>query len=172
MRASGGFRFFTGAVNGAILPAGATIWSTFSDARLKRDVAELDGALDQLLSLHGVSFEYSDPQHFGFRPGRQVGLIAQEVEQVFPQWVSEFEGYKTLGITGFEGLTVEALRQLRAEKDAEVAALRADNDALRAEKDVEIASLRAERDALRARLGRLEALLAVSVEQAATASNK
>jgi hypothetical protein len=45
--------------------------------------------------------------------GPQVGLIAQEVERVFPAWVSsDQDGYKELTIRGFEALTVEALREL------------------------------------------------------------
>jgi chaperonin cofactor prefoldin len=56
-------------------------------------------------------------------------MIAQEVEQVFPDWVGEGgHGYKTLGFTGFEALTVDALRELRAEKDAQIETLRAQNE--------------------------------------------
>ena len=53
-------------------------------------------------------------------------MIAQEVEQVFPQWVSQSspDAYKQLAFSGFEALTVEALRDLRSEKDAEIAHLR------------------------------------------------
>ena len=51
-------------------------------------------------------------------------MIAQEVEEVFPDWVSEGgHGYKTLTFRGFEALTVEALRELREEKDKEIASL-------------------------------------------------
>ena len=48
--------------------------------------------------------------------GLQMGLIAQEVEAVFPQWVSTSpDGYKEITISGFEALTIEALRELQAE---------------------------------------------------------
>jgi endosialidase-like protein len=50
--------------------------------------------------------------------GPQTGLIAQEVEKVFPDWVSsDPEGYKELTIRGFEALTIEALRELKNEVD-------------------------------------------------------
>ena len=64
-------------------------------------------------------------------PGKRIGMIAQEVEEVFPDWVSEGgHGYKTVTFRGFEALTVEALRELRAEKDAEIDALRRENAAM------------------------------------------
>ena len=40
-------------------------------------------------------------------------MIAQEVEEVFPEWVkTDSEGYETLSIGGFEALAVEAMREL------------------------------------------------------------
>ena len=51
--------------------------------------------------------------------GRYMGMIAQGVEPVFPQWVEEDSaGYKTLGFIGFEALTVEAIRELEAKNQA------------------------------------------------------
>ena len=48
-----------------------------------------------------------------------MGMIAQEVEAVFPQWVgTDRQGYKDLTIRGFEALTVEAMRELKAENEA------------------------------------------------------
>ena len=50
--------------------------------------------------------------------GTYTGMIAQEVERVFPEWISEgTDGYKRLTVIGFEGLVVEALRELRSEND-------------------------------------------------------
>ncbi len=83
------------AVNGSAAKPGGGAWSNFSDRRLKKDIEPLAGALERLLALRGVTFKYQDPKlKFGL-PGRQVGMIAQEVEQVFPEWVDEdAEGYK------------------------------------------------------------------------------
>jgi len=101
-------------------------WSVFSDARLKKDVTDLSGSLDTLLALRGVTFEYIDPEASFGRAGERIGFIAQEVEQVMPDWVGEVDGYKQLTIQGFEALAVEALRELDAENttlDAENAEL-------------------------------------------------
>jgi hypothetical protein len=125
---------FTLAVNGTAAKPGGGTWSTFSDARLKRDVRPLEGTLERLLALRGVRFEYIDPEALHEPAGTRIGMLAQEVERVFPDWVSEGpDGYRRLSFSGFEALTVEALRDLRKEKDAEIAALRAALEAQRGE---------------------------------------
>ncbi len=94
-----------------------TVWGPFSnpsDVRLKRDVRPLADALDKLLALRGVEFEWARDDLARLRPGRQVGLIADEVEAVFPGWVGRDPGsdMKLVSTQGFEALVVEALRQL------------------------------------------------------------
>jgi hypothetical protein len=94
-------------------------------------VRNLDGALDSLLNLRSVTFDYKDPAAVHEKPGRHTGFIAQEVEKVFPEWVIEApDGMKAVSPVGFESLTVQALRELRTEKDAQIQVLRAQNDAL------------------------------------------
>jgi hypothetical protein len=96
-------------------PGGGS-WTVLSDARLKTKVGQLKGVLDKMLRLRGVHFEWRDPQEMGNLTGPQTGLIAQEVEKVFPEWVSsDPEGYKELTIRGFEALVIEALRELKNE---------------------------------------------------------
>jgi hypothetical protein len=113
-------------VDGSAGKPGGGSWSVASDERLKKNVHELRGALEKLLELRGVTFEYVDPESIGELDGERMGLIAQEVEQVFSDWVEEGrDGYKRLTVRGFEALAVEALRELRAEKDAELTELRA-----------------------------------------------
>ncbi len=115
---------FTLEVNGTAGKPGGGSWSVASDARLKRNVQDLDGALATLLALRGVTFEYKDAAAIRELPGTRVGFIAQEVERVIPDWVEErSNGYKALSIRGFEAFAVEAMRELRAEKDAEIAEL-------------------------------------------------
>jgi hypothetical protein len=112
-------------VNGSAGKPGGGSWSVPSDARLKKNVRTLSGSLDMLLRLRGVSFEYIDPKSIGELAGERTGFIAQEVEQVLPDWVETGpDGFKKLTIRGFEALAVEALRELRAEKDGEIAGLR------------------------------------------------
>jgi hypothetical protein len=111
-------------LNSAAKPGGGS-WTASSDARLKKNVTTIGGSLDKLLQLRGVSYEWIDPDSQGGMDGSYPGFIAQEVEQVFPEWVgTDAEGFKTLTIFGFEGVAVEALRELRAEKDAEITELK------------------------------------------------
>lgn len=118
--------------DGSAFKPGGGVWSATSDRRVKRDIQPLQGSLDRMLELHGVSFEYIDPTLPGASEGLQRGFVAQEVESVFPEWVGEMNGLKTLTIRGFEALTVESLRELREEKDRQIAELKSENDELRA----------------------------------------
>jgi hypothetical protein len=108
-------------VNGSAGKPGGGSWSVASDERLKKNIRPLTGALDKLLAVHGVNFEYIEPEKIGELAGERTGLVAQEVEKVFPDWVETApDGYKRVTVRGLEALVVEALRQLRSEKDNEI----------------------------------------------------
>jgi hypothetical protein len=112
-------------VNGSAGKPGGGSWSNASDARLKKNIRPLEHPLDELLQLRGVTFEYKEPEKINELPGEQIGMVAQQVEEVFPQWVDQrADGFKAVTYRGFEALTVEAFRQLREEKDTEIAELR------------------------------------------------
>jgi hypothetical protein len=108
--------------NSAAKPTSNT-WTISSDRRLKKNINPIEQALDDLLALRGVTYQWIDPASQGDMAGTYTGMIAQDVEKVFPEWVSEDpDGYRHLTVIGFEGIVVEALRELRAEKDAQIAA--------------------------------------------------
>jgi hypothetical protein len=129
-----------------------------SDLRLKKDVVSLTGALDQLLSLRGVSFQWIDPEKHGGLTGPQMGFIAQEVEGVFPQWVTTApDGYKSVGLPmGFSALTVEAIRDLATEVQVQRADSQAQNETLKAKN----AALEADLVGTKAELAATKATLA------------
>ena len=105
-------------ITGAAFKPGGGSWGNSSDIRLKKHVRPLAGALDKLLQLRGVCFEWKEPATQGNLTGPQMGMLAHEVEKVFPEWIStDPEGYKQLNIRGFEALVVEALRTLKAAQD-------------------------------------------------------
>ena len=109
----------------AIKPGGGT-WTAPSDIRLKKNVHPIPNALNKMLQLKGVTYEWKDPQQ---RPGgTQMGMIAQEVEQFFPQWVGEDNrGYKTLTFRGFEALTAASFKeqqQIIEQQQKEIISLR------------------------------------------------
>jgi hypothetical protein len=103
-------------------------WANTSDKQVKKNIQPLSGALEKLTQLRGVSFEWINPADHANQTGRQAGFVAQDVERVFPNWVKEVPGaehdasltpngqVKSLSLPfEFDALTVEALRELRAE---------------------------------------------------------
>ncbi|MCH9035394.1 MAG: tail fiber domain-containing protein [Planctomycetes bacterium] len=139
--------------NSAAKPT-SNVWTISSDERLKKNIKAIDGALDDLLRLRGVTYQWRDPESQGRMNGRYTGMIAQEVERVFPEWIGQdANGYKTLTVIGFEGIVVEALRELREEKDRQLR-----------KGELQIEGLRRQVAAMQERLARLEGLMATNKE--------
>lgn len=90
--------------------------TTISDQRLKDDVQTIDNALNKVSNLRGVSYTWNN----GNRKGQKdLGLIAQEVEQVLPELVREKEmpmidggTYKTVDYEKIVGVLIEAVKEL------------------------------------------------------------
>jgi hypothetical protein len=96
-------------------------WTLSSDERLKQNITPLGAdALDRLLRLRGVNFEWKEPSKHGNNTGTQHGFIAQEYEKVFPEWVkTDNEGFKSIDTSsGLAAYEVEGIRELKAENDA------------------------------------------------------
>ncbi|MDZ4811061.1 MAG: tail fiber domain-containing protein [Pseudomonadota bacterium] len=91
--------------------------SSLSDARLKDQVQDYTHALDQINALRPVRYHYREAGKAAFQPeGLHLGFVAQEMQQVFPEWVSEGEdGYLMLSMRGFEAVAVRAMQELSAE---------------------------------------------------------
>ncbi len=107
---------------------------TASDARLKRDITPLENVLERLTEVRGVSFEWNesyDPT--GATAGqRQIGVTAQEVEAVFPEVVHQADGlpYKVIDYSRLTPILLEAIKELRQEKNRQLAALSSKVEAL------------------------------------------
>ena len=99
-------------VNGTI--RGANIVP--SDARLKREIVPIEGALEKVNSLRGVNFRWQDEE----KPDElQMGVIAQEVEEVFPEAVStDDEGYKSVAYEKLVAPLIEAIKDLKVENES------------------------------------------------------
>jgi hypothetical protein len=105
---TGGFARWTSDVSGNFTAAGTV--SGGSDARLKTDVQTIDGALDKVSAMRGVSFVWKDTGQ------RSIGVIAQEVAEVVPEVVHEgANGYLSVAYGNMVGVLIEAVKELRDE---------------------------------------------------------
>ena len=123
--------------NASIRLAGACYAGTCtSDERLKKNITPITGALDRISHLRPVSYDwrYEEYPEMNLYHSREMGMIAQELETVFPEFVTTGEdGFKRIKYgLGLNMQTIAAVKELRAEKDAEIAELKAKLDAISA----------------------------------------
>ena len=95
--------------------------SGLSDVRLKTKIKTLENVLERLSQIRGVNFEWLEGS------GEQIGLIAQEVEEVFPELVSDIDNYKGVDYVRFSAVLLQAVKELNAETNK----LAATNEELR-----------------------------------------
>jgi len=108
------------AVHGGDLEVGGEIRANSccqsSDRRFKKSITPLTTCLNKVSSLQGVSYEWdraSFPER-NFPEGRQIGLIAQDVETVVPEVVStDHDGYKSLAYDKLVAVLIEAVKEQR-----------------------------------------------------------
>jgi type VI protein secretion system component Hcp len=85
-----------------------------SDARYKKNIRTLDGAIAKVLSLRGVGFDWKTEEYAEkhFSEAHQVGMIAQEVLEVLPEVVSKgTDGYYSVDYGRITPLLVEAIKE-------------------------------------------------------------
>lgn len=88
--------------------------TAYSDERLKDNISTIDGALDKISSIRGVTYNRNDLKD---NP-RQTGVIAQEVEKVLPEVVrTDDEGMKTVAYGNMVGLLIEAIKEQQTQID-------------------------------------------------------
>ena len=95
--------------------------TTVSDERLKDNVTTIENALEKVLQLRGVKYNWNK----GPRNGQlDMGLIAQEVELIIPEVVREKtmplmedDGvlYKTVDYEKLVAVLIEAIKELKQE---------------------------------------------------------
>ena len=101
-----------------------------SDRKLKENIVTVDNALDKVSQLNGVEFDWKDGR------GKSAGVIAQDVEKVLPQLVSQAKGfsevidetYKVVDYNGLSSLFIEAIKELKEQNElmkAEIEELKA-----------------------------------------------
>jgi len=84
-------------------------FNSTSDAQLKENIETITSALDKVDSIRGVTFNWKDTGK------SSMGVIAQEVEPIAPEVVSEIDGYKAVNYDGLIGLLIESIKELKQE---------------------------------------------------------
>jgi hypothetical protein len=89
--------------------------TAFSDRRLKDNIETIPNALDKVCAMRGVNFTRNDNND---QPG--TGVIAQEMQEVFPVVVKENDDENnTLSVSygNLVGVLIEAIKELKQEID-------------------------------------------------------
>jgi len=103
-----------------------TFTTSSSDIRLKENVKTINGGLNKVMQLRGVTFTWkSNPEY-----GNRIGFIAQELEQVLPELVftNDVDGYKGINYAEVTAVLVEAIKDLKTENDQ----MKAENEKMNA----------------------------------------
>jgi hypothetical protein len=90
--------------------------STFpSDLRLKTDIQPLENTLAKVLNLRGVRYVMKADE----AKERKIGVIAQELEQEYPELVNTDEkGMKSVAYANLTAVLIEAVKGLKAENES------------------------------------------------------
>jgi hypothetical protein len=81
-----------------------------SDINLKTNIHSIDNALDKVLQIRGVNFNWKETKK------SSIGVIAQEVEDIIPEVVSGDET-KMVNYNALIGVLIEAVKELKSEID-------------------------------------------------------
>ena len=91
-------------VSGSIRASGTVLQA--SDERLKENIYTIDNASDRLDAIDGVYFNWKEKEE------RRIGVIAQQVQKVLPEVVSEDnKGYLNVDYGGLAPLLIETIKE-------------------------------------------------------------
>ena len=141
----------------AVFTNDTTVDTYPSDQRLKKNIQAIPNAMEKIVALRGVAYEWNDlglarkvrnveqdirsesgteednrkiwdaekEKIYKTHSGIRRGFIAQEIEDIFPEWVKEDEdGYKTINTDELCAFLVQGIKELKTEKDKEIAQLK------------------------------------------------
>jgi hypothetical protein len=118
---------YVGGTNGAYNEKNVTTWETTSDERIKKNIKDNNTGLDILSQIQVRNFEYRTPDEITNLPshaaiekdGVQLGVIAQEIQKVLPECVSENStGVLSVNTDPLVWYLINAVKELKAEIQA------------------------------------------------------
>jgi hypothetical protein len=105
-------------IYGTVSAVGDVIAYCTSDKRLKNNVVPITSALTKIDSINGVEYDWNSELQTTYS-GHDVGVIAQEIEQVLPEAVvTRDNGYKAVNYDKVIPLLLQAIKELKAEIQA------------------------------------------------------
>ncbi|MHA7100873.1 tail fiber domain-containing protein [Roseivirga pacifica] len=84
-----------------------------SDKRFKQNIEVITNPIDAIKLINGVRYDWRIDEfpNRRFKTGKNIGFIAQEVQAVFPELVSESsDGYLSVSYSGLTPILVEAVK--------------------------------------------------------------
>ena len=85
-----------------------------SDARLKANIISLGATLSKLLQIDGKTYTMKkDANH-----KKKIGLLAQDIEKVFPELVTETNDIKSVNYQGLVPVLINAMKEQQDEIDS------------------------------------------------------
>jgi hypothetical protein len=103
-----------------VLNVGSTNYSSDSNLKkTKEKIQPLGRMLDKLADCEGKTFEWKEDKQGRnkYKQGRQVGLLAQEVQKLCPEAVSEMDQGLTYDQTALNGVLIQLIKDLKDEID-------------------------------------------------------
>ena len=89
----------------------ATFLNSLSDEKLKKDISTIDSAVDKVMQLRGVDYTWKQSEE------KSKGVIAQELQKVLPELVSESDDRLSVNYNGIIGVLIEAIKEQQKQID-------------------------------------------------------
>jgi|688.fasta_scaffold02784_10 hypothetical protein len=118
--------FYYDSWSGDVYIGGTLYQNWYSDCKYKENITEIDSALDKIEAMRGVEFDWNElGEEEAFRKGHEVGVIAQEVQAVYPQAVREVSKERedhvvTALVVDYEKFTpllIQSIKELKVQVD-------------------------------------------------------
>jgi len=76
-----------------------------SDINLKEHIHSIDDPLAKVMQINGIGFRWKDTKEAA------IGVIAQDIEEIFPELVKNNDHIKTVNYNGLIGVLIEAIKE-------------------------------------------------------------
>ena len=86
-------------------------FNSTSDIKLKENIHQIKDPLEKVMQINGVAFNWKDNKEAA------IGVIAQDIEEVFPELVKENEHHKSVNYNGLIGVLIEAIKEQQRQID-------------------------------------------------------